>query len=279
MLLFSQHNLSSLKLEILEKSQKMLLLKKPGTFPTDSLNIKVDMKFIGIIFIALAVSACSGKPYAVKPAPESSNAIRSYPLFVVNHGWHTGLIIPANFLNQTIPELKDRFSDAAYYEIGWGDKGFYQAQEITTSLTLQAMFWSEGAVMHVVTIPDSPSKYFAQSEVVGTCLTNEQISSLSSFVSKSFANDNQGHIVRLKQGIYGNSQFYNGEGRYYLLNTCNKWTAKGLQSAGMDISPSLTLTAGSVMSVMRVFRQQCTLAPSLAVDRTLRDTAAQLFLP
>jgi uncharacterized protein (TIGR02117 family) len=239
-----------------------------------TLGVKIAMRLAGIILLTLAITACSGKPYVVKPALESSDVIRSYPLFVVSHGWHTGLIIPASFLNQTIPDLKDRFGDAAYYEIGWGDKGFYQAQEITTGLTLQAMFWSEGAIMHIVAVPDSPSKYFGQSEVVSTCLTYEQTSSLSTFVSNSFAHDPQRHIVRLKQGIYGNSQFYDGEGRYYLLNTCNKWTAKGLQSAGVDISPSLSLTSESVMSAIRALRHQCTLIPNPAVERTLRDKAA-----
>lgn len=220
------------------------------------------MKLAGIFFVALVVAACSGKPYVVKPASEPSETIRSYPIFVANHGWHTGLIIPAPYLNQTIPDLKERFGAAAYYEIGWGDKGFYQAQEITTGLSLQAMFWSEGAVMHVVAVPDSPGKYFTHSEVVHACLTSEQMSSLATFVAKSFARDSQGSVVHLKQGIYGNSQFYDGEGRYYLLNTCNKWTAKGLQSAGMNISPSLSLTSESVMSVIRTLSQQCTLMPN-----------------
>lgn len=237
------------------------------------------MKLPGIILVALAVTACSGKPYVVKPALESSDVIRSHPLFVVSHGWHTGLIIPASYLNQTIPELKERFGDATYYEIGWGDKGFYQAKEITTGLTLQAMFWSEGAVMHIVAVPDPPSKYFGQSEVVSICLTNEQVSSLSTFVSNSFGHDPQGHIVRLKKGIYGDSQFYDGEGRYYLLNTCNRWTAKGLQSAGVGISPSLSLTSESVMSVIRVLRHQCTLTPNPAVEGSLRDKAAYLPSP
>ena len=34
------------------------------------------------------------------------------------------------------------------------------------------------------------------------------------------------------------------------MNTCNRWTAKGLKSIGMDISPTLKLTAGSVMNYL-----------------------------
>ena len=56
---------------------------------------------------------------------------------------------------------------------------------------------------------------------------------------------------RRKNGLYGDSQFYKGVGDYHLMNTCNKWTAKGLESAGMDISPTFKLSAGSVMDYIR----------------------------
>lgn len=226
-----------------------------------------SMKLTKLLLVALVATGCSGKPYVVDPAPGASGAVRTHPVFIVSHGWHTGLIVPAGPLNAAIPDLKERFGDAAYYELGWGDKGFYQAQEITTGLSLQAMFWSEGAVLHVVAIPDAPRGYFAQREVVDTCLTGDEVSSLATFVANSFARSAQGQVVRLGQGIYGNSQFYDGEGRYYLLNTCNKWTAKGLKSAGFEISPSLSLTSDSVMSAIRERRRPCTVTPDQSAFR------------
>ena len=73
---------------------------------------------------------------------------------------------------------------------------------------------------------------------------------LISFIENSFYKQSNGDIVPLKNGIYGDSQFYKGEGDYYLMNTCNKWTAKGLSSAGMDISTTFKLTAGSIMDYL-----------------------------
>ncbi|MCV5148187.1 DUF2459 domain-containing protein, partial [Escherichia coli] len=67
-------------------------------------------------------------------------------MYIVSHGWHTGIVVPAANVNRVLPQLDARFAQPKWYEIGWGDKGFYQAQEITSSLTLQAMFWSTGAV-------------------------------------------------------------------------------------------------------------------------------------
>ncbi len=43
------------------------------------------------------------------------------------------------------------------------------------------------------------------------------------------------------------------------MNTCNTWTAKGLKSAGMDISPTFKLTADSIMDYMKEYRQSLTI--------------------
>jgi len=51
--------------------------------------------------------------------------------------------------------------------------------------------------------------------------------------------------------LYDDSQFY-AERRLFLMNTCNKWTAKGLKSAGMDIGTTFTLTAGGVMDYLHL---------------------------
>ena len=235
----------------------------------------IAMRLAGIILLAGMLTSCSGKPYAVLCTPEPADAMRSHPIFVVSHGWHTGLVIPADILNRSIPELEKRFGDTAYYEIGWGDKGFYQAQEITTGLTLQAMLYSEGAVMHVVAVPGSPDTYFKHSEVISTCITDNQMHSLSDFVSQSFASDPQGRKIALKHGIYGDSQFYAGEGRYYMMNTCNTWTAKGLQSAGVGMGPSLPLTASSLMDIMRTASQHCTAASIPPAEAAQHDHGRQ----
>jgi len=209
-----------------------------------------------IVLLLLTLTACSGKPYVVNPEP-NGNAARLNRVFVASHGWHTGLILPARHLNDAVPELKSRFGPAPYYEVGWGDKEFYQARQVTTRLTLQAIFWSEGAVLHVAALPGHPRAYFSGSEIVETCISETGLGSLTAFLANSFARDDAGHLIALSKGIYGDSQFYAGEGRYYLLNTSNKWTAKALRSAGFDIAPAFRLTAGSILSYLRSNTRHC----------------------
>ena len=74
-------------------------------------------------------------------------------VYVVNHGWHTGFVIPASGIHQLIPELKNRFGNAPYIEFGWGDNEFYQAEEITSGITLKAIFLPTDSVVHAVLVP------------------------------------------------------------------------------------------------------------------------------
>lgn len=200
----------------------------------------------------LIVTGCSGKPFIVKQT--NISVPTSKQIFIVSHGWHTGFVVPAKTILAQLPQLANLFGETSFIEFGWGDKGFYQAEEITSGLTLSAVLWPTESVVHVVSVPEKPIVYFSSSEVIALCLNRKQYALLISFIEHSFSKDSSGNIIKLKKGIYGNSQFYKGEGDYYLMNTCNKWTAKGLNSAQVNISPAFKLSADSVMDFLSSYK-------------------------
>lgn len=206
------------------------------------------MKYLSFL-VLLILSGCSAKP-AIVEYPEEYSRYGPNDVFVISHGWHTGFVIPSKKIYESIPALKQRFGNSPNMEFGWGDKGFYQAKEISSGLAIRAIFWPTESVVHVVGVPENVYGHFPNSEVVRICLNDKELSSLVSFISNSFYRNEHGKVKELKNGIYGDSQFYKGVGDYYLMNTCNKWTAKGLKSVGMDISPTFKLTAGSIMSYL-----------------------------
>jgi uncharacterized protein (TIGR02117 family) len=203
---------------------------------------------LGFLVLVSALSGCATYPKAVEPAEVLQAS--SLTVQVASHGWHTGIILPVELVYSKIPELEDRFIGAHFLEIGWGDAGFYQANEITSGITFRAIFLPTDSVVHVVGLEIPAHRYFTGSLVKNVEINQANLDSLLSFVSNSFGRDAQGGLIELRKGIYGDSQFYAGEGSYYALNTCNKWTAKALYSAGIDISPALKLTASSVMSTL-----------------------------
>lgn len=198
----------------------------------------------------IVVSAgCSAKPYVMPSSGHFSGG--SAKIYVVSHGWHTGLVVPAEDIYRYVPELRERFGNTLQIEFGWGDKGFYQAKEITSGLTMRAIFWPTESVMHTVSVPEDVHEYFPYSIVEKICLNEQELSRLMMFISVSFDRDDNHKIIKLKNGLYGNSQFYKGIGNYYLMNTCNKWTAKGIRSAGIPVAPMFKLTAGSVINSVK----------------------------
>ena len=214
-----------------------------------------------LLIFLVVLCGCSAKPYVVK-SQETFSGAGSNEVYVVSHGWHTGFVVPAKEIQMEIQQLMKRFGSSQYIEFGWGDKGFYLAKEITSGLTIRAIFWPTESVIHAVSVPHNPYRFFSHTEVERLCLTDSEFSSLIGFIVNSFYKGTKGEVLELRNGDYGDSQFYKGVGDYYLMNTCNKWTAKGLRSAGMNISTTFKLTAGSVMSYVKGVNQAQTIASS-----------------
>lgn len=184
----------------------------------------------------------------VPSAPYSGTGQQA--IYIVSHGWHTGIVVPTETVYHYLPTLQERFGEVAYLEFGWGDKGFYQSQNITVATTLAAIFLPTNSVMHVVGVPFDAETFFANSQIEKRCINDREQQQLMRFIASSFATDSQQQLLTLRQGIYGDSQFYAGNGQYYAFNTCNKWTAKALKSIGMDLSVSFKLTASSIINYL-----------------------------
>jgi uncharacterized protein (TIGR02117 family) len=203
------------------------------------------VKFVGTTIALLLLSACSTQPHAV-----SSSDIAVPPVtrvYVVKHGWHTGFVVPAQVIQSRLPELVSRYGDTRYIEFGWGDRAYYQSAGKSLGLTLRAVLWPTDTIVYTRSVPLEPGVYFEDAVVESLCLDSTQYARLVQFIENSFYRDESGSLVFSQDGPVENSFFYKGTGDYYLFNTCNTWTARGLKSAGFDISPAFKIQAGSVM--------------------------------
>jgi uncharacterized protein (TIGR02117 family) len=227
-----------------------------------------------LLFLAVAVVlvGCSNAPHVVSGPAEFEGSGR-HAVYIANHGWHTGVIVPAEAMQERVPALQKRFPEARHLEFGWGDKDFYQAPEMSVTLALKAILWPTDAVTRVVGIREPIRKYARDAGLVGLCVDDQSLQALLTFLETSFAPDPAGDL-QLSQAESGrSSQFYEGAGHYHLFNTCNTWTAKSLKSMGMDLSPALKLTSGSVMDYL--FQHPD--AVRLSVYRESESTHVQSF--
>lgn len=229
-------------------------------------SVFLFLRTVILLFGCLFLPGCAVQPQVQIP---DTTVVRTgnHALYVVSHGWHTGLILPLQYLTSRLLGLVEDFAgrDVSgvaldWVEVGWGDKGFYQAQEITAGLALRAFFASSGAVLHVVRpeadayeygVPPNLEAYFSGSEVVELRISDQELEAVCRFVALSFARNADDELLLLGAGLYGDSRFYEAKGRYNALHTCNTWTAKGLASAGLAIEPHGILTARGVMRAAR----------------------------
>lgn len=214
-------------------------------------NTRMLLRITLIIAALLSVSTAS---YA---ADSTEQKLRIY---VVGSRWHAGLMLPAASMNALVPSLHERFPKAESYEIGWGDMDFYQAEEVTVGLAIEALFFSKGSLLHVVGVPASVHSYLEGKDVAESCVSVGEYQRMARLIAQTFALGNDGKPVPLGAGLYGDSQFYKANGEYKMLNNCNQWSAEILKAGGLDISPRFSLTAGSALKAVRKQGKACTLS-------------------
>lgn len=193
--------------------------------------------------LAAVVGGCVGPVASLYPPTRGEPTV---VVWVVGHGWHTGLIVPRRAVPSGIWPRRDDDFDAEYLEIGWGDREFYQAREPTSGLAIKAALWPTPSALHVVAFDSPPARAFPGAEIIELSLSAQGFARLNAFIAQAFARDEHGRALPLGPGLYGASQFYLGRESYY-LTTCNVWTARALRSAGLPISPIYALTAGNVV--------------------------------
>lgn len=182
---------------------------------------------------------------------QNSGAISDDPVtvYIVRHRWHTGIVFPAERLEPSLYFLPQYFAAPRYYEFGWGDNQFYR-QDDNLWLRARAMLWPTRGVLHVVGMHRHPAQ-LPHTDIQALCLSGEQLSRLQHSLAGYFELDQHGELGPGDPGLYGDSRFFLAHGRFWLGNTCNTWTARQLQQAGLPIRSFMTLTADQVLRQLR----------------------------
>jgi len=189
---------------------------------------------------ALLLAACSSAPEL-----EPTDGPRDVTIYVVSHGWHTGIVVrTADVSPTTWPQSTD-FANALYIEIGWGDREYYRQHDPGAGTASRAALIGGPGVLQIVGLTTTPSRAFPASKVVALPVSRQGLDRLCRYVSASYERDARGRPIELGPGLYGDGRFYASRDRFHAFNTCNVWTARALRASGLAIGTSIT--AGGVM--------------------------------
>src|SRR5437660_638567 len=114
------------------------------------------------------------RPRYPAPAGEPTVAV-----FVVNHGYHAGIVLPRGTVGAVasrrgytaLVAVSTRFAAFPFLEMGWGDEEFYRSvptiASVTMSMAARALFLpGNPSVVHVVGLSYPPRAAFPAADII-----------------------------------------------------------------------------------------------------------------
>lgn len=193
---------------------------------------------IGFVFLyTTTVIILSGLPARIPfiKEPEQKGEV---DIYVLSNGVHTDLVLPATSSQM---DWKKRLtanntcldSTFKWVAFGWGDKGFYLDtptwSELKWSTACKAAFALGGTAMHVGTYKSLAENNSCKK----ISISYESYERLIKYIHNSFYKNRDGSYVAIPNQHYNATDaFYEANGAYSLLKTCNTWTNTGLKISG-----------------------------------------------
>jgi uncharacterized protein (TIGR02117 family) len=161
-------------------------------------------------------------------------------IWLVSNAIHTDIVLP---IRSDVIDWRERFPEgsfpidarrATHVAIGWGNKGFYintpTWADLRFSTVVNALFWPSESCMHVSLCTAEGIPKDARSVKISAA----QYQRLVEFIDKGFRQQADGSLMLISNAAYGpNDAFFEAQGRYHCFNTCNCWTGRGMQAAGI----------------------------------------------
>ena len=170
--------------------------------------------------LAALIGACAHPPPETACEPTRT-------LYVVSHGWHSGIVVERADLVKQVPALAAAIGRDGPVEVGWGEERFYQARDTTLGMALSAVLSPNSSVLQVVPFVESPRNYFSNSQIVELRTDEAGYAAALDLIAASF----KPGAERLGRSLYGEGWFYRAEGSFHLFNNCNTWVSAVLEKA------------------------------------------------
>lgn len=176
-------------------------------------------------------------------------------IFVKSNGVHTDIVVPAahQLKNWRASFPENNFgadSSFQYLAFGWGDKGFYLYTptwaDLKFSTAFKAAFFMGTTAMHVSYYRDSPKESESCRRIQ---ISEEEYKKLVAYIHSSFQVKGKDYMAIDHPGYGRHDLFYEANGTYSFLKTCNCWTGSALKKAGVKIGIWTPLQSGVLGSL------------------------------
>ncbi len=182
--------------------------------------LKKLLKFILIALLSTGIASLVVFTLHYIPVGEYSNG--DHEVYLDDNGMHIDIIIVEN---------------GRYMAYGWGSKIFFMDvptwDDLTYNVGFKALFTEPASCMRIT------ERYYKDPNWKTVKVTDEQLIQLKYEIENKFKHDTFGNRLKIRDN------FYEANGSYYFLNTCNTWVNSVFKKCGLK-AKAFTLTSGSL---------------------------------
>ena len=170
----------------------------------------------------------------VPSQPIAFEGEKKHTIYVHSNGVHLDIVLKREDLNQLLLTQLNLAESSGYVSLGWGDKGFYlhtpEWKDLKFTTAFNAMFLPSSTAMHVTEYSKKQKNWFLVK------IGEEQLEILNTYISESFSVERNAILKIENPGNYKNDNFYEANGSYHLVKTCNIWVSNALKRIGVKTS-------------------------------------------
>ncbi len=193
---------------------------------------------LGLLVLYLIVAAVLSVIPVNSKAPVASQGIAVY---ITTNGVHADFTLPVVTPAVDWRELmlledyRGANPSFQYIAFGWGDKGFYlqtpQWKDLTLSTAVHALLLPSPTAMHVTYLRHPPPPGADSRKLY---LSQAQYQQLVAYILAGFSKGEKNGLILIDHAGYTTyDNFYEANGSYSLLYTCNNWVNEGLKKIGI----------------------------------------------
>lgn len=195
----------------------------------------------GLLAVPLAYFAAAAILGAIPANIGWQQAERGITIFVRTNGVHTWIMMPkvtaiADWRPYAPPgHLRDpRYGAGSHIAVGYGNREFYLNTRTWSDLSVATAFYAffgDGPTLLHVEHDHDPRPNEWQRPIV---LRPAEYRRLADFIRARFQLDREGRTIPVLGRGYGPADmFYEANGGYSFVLTCNEWTGRALRAAGV----------------------------------------------
>ncbi len=201
------------------------------------LAVKCISGFIIFVLAYLGMAWCLSRITVDREAGQPEEMA----VYIKTNGVHTDLVVPVKTeqadwskeIRFTHTHLEDT-CNMQYLAMGWGDKGFYLQTPTWSDLKFSVAFKAAFALSTTAIHATFYDKLNENDHCRKIMISRNAYARLVAYIRNSFQKDAAGHFIPITTNAnYSKADaFYEANGSYSMLHTCNTWANNALKNSG-----------------------------------------------